>query len=528
MNSPDPATLARLMGLMCDAIALRGAQQAEAALAALDQALALDPSFLPLYMQRAGLLQEMGALPEAIAACAACLDLAPDYDEARALHRSLLQRWATQCELKTADEGPSGSAALIDLARARLQLDQPLPALAAVERALASGQAGLALHALHADILLRLNRHEEALECYPPAADEDQARALHAFNMADILRRMGRIEQAQAAFEQALRWHPDFPEAEVGRAHMLLSQQHYAEGWRAHEARFGIAELARRGIDSPRPRWRAGEEVRGKRVLLWAEQGQGDTLQFARYIPLVVQQAAEVSLCAPASLLAVLAPCLPQVRCMANPGEAPDHDLHASLLSLPLLLGLPDPRQGPSSPYLAAQPQRVQQWQAYLSALWPAMPRRPRIGIAWAGRQYATVHHSRDIPLNALAPLWTLPADFVSLQVEVPAGDQAAHATLAQRLHTPTLADWADTAALLCALDLVISVDTAVVHLAGALGVPCLLPLRYDGEWRWGVKGSQTPWYPSLQLLRQRERGQWGPVVEEMLAVCTQRLLQPK
>jgi len=515
MNAPDPANLAGIMGLMCEAIALRGAGQPEAAIAALDQALMLDASFLPVLMQRASLLHETGVLAAAAAAYESCLNLVPDYDEARTAHRAVLQQWAGALA-----EAPRSDQRVL-LARLYYQLDQPLLALATIEAA--RPLAALEDQALYADILLRLNRHEEALACYGDDAADGEARALIAFNRADILRRMGRIEAAQAGYEEALRWHPDFPQARVGRAHMLLTRGDYAEGWREHEERFQIPELARRAIATPSPRWQPGESLSGKHVLIWSEQGQGDCLQFARYLPLVAAQAAQVTLCAPAGLLAVLAPSFPQIRCVPHVSEAGPHDCHASLLSLAYLLDLPHPSQAPSAPYLNVDPIRLQQWQQQLGDGVEASPRRPRIGLAWAGRQYATPHPSRDVPLAEWLPLFELPVEVVSLQAEIPLADQGVHLALAGRLRSFPLADWADSAALACALDLVISVDTAVVHLAGALGLPCFLPQRLEGEWRWGVQGGQSAWYPSVRLFRQQQRGQWGSVVQEIVAACRER-----
>lgn len=521
MNAPDPATLAGIMGLMCEAIALRGAGQPAAALAALDQALRLDAGFLPVLMQRASLLQETGDLPAAAAAYQACLDLLPDYDEARVAHRAVLLQWVDVLQARLLQEGARPVDQRVLLARLYHQLDQPHAALSAIEPALPL--PALEDQALHADILLRLNRHEEALRCYPDDAAEDEARALIAFNRADILRRMGRIEAAQAGYEEALRWHADFPQAQVGRAHMLLTRGDFAEGWREHEARFRIPELARRAITTPSPCWQHGESLSGKHILLWSEQGQGDCLQFARYLSLVAAQAAQVTLCAPAGLLAVLAPSFAQVRCVAHVSEAGPHDCHASLLSLPYLLDLPHPSQAPSAPYLKVDPIRLQQWQQRLAETAAASPRRPRIGLAWAGRQYATPHPTRDVPLAEWLPLFELPVEVVSLQVEIPLADQDVHQELSGRLRTFPLADWADSAALACALDLVISVDTAVVHLAGALGLPCFLPQRLECEWRWGVQGEQSAWYPSVRLFRQQQRGQWGSVVEEIVAASRER-----
>lgn len=539
MMISDPAILARVMALMCEAIALRGAEQPEAALAVLDQALALDPAFLPVHMQRAELLEQLARWEAAVAAYDACLDIAPDFADAISAQRRALEALAGHCRSRLAEPelAPSQQIALrLLLGQTLLKLDHPETALAETDAALLLAADALPVRALHADILLRLNRHEEALRCYPdrPAgpspAPSDAARiAVESYNRSDILWRMGELAQAQASVEQALRWQPEFAQARVAQAHLLLMQEDYQRGWAGHEARFGIAELARRVPAFDSPPWRRGEVLAGKHVLLWAEQGQGDTLQFARYISVVAARAERVSLCAPASLLPLLAASFPGIDCVSLPQQAAPHDLHASLLSLPWLLDLPHPRQSPAPPYLRVDPQAVQDWRLRLDAELGgpdgADRRRPRIGLAWAGRQYATIHHSRDLPLAELAPLMALPVDLVSLQREIPRNDGATHAALGPRLLSVALADWADTAALAGALDLVISVDTAVAHLAAALGRPTWLALRRAGEWRWGLQQARTDWYPTMRLFRQHERGQWATVVQEMVAACRAQFL---
>lgn len=527
MNNHDPAALARLMGLMCEAIALRGAGQAAPALAALDQALALDPAFIPVHMQRAGLLEETGEHAAAVAAYEACLDIAPDFTDARAAHGLALERLAAHCEARLAASADGAALALVEfeLAGALFKLQRLPQALSHIDRALAADAGNFAALALRADILLRLNRHEEALAAYQgytPSGHEQ--RALGAFNRADILRQMGAVDQALAGYDEALRLHPGFPQAQVGRAHMLLMRGDYEDGWRQHEGRNDIAELAGRRLRSERPSWRPGEDIAGRHLLLWAEQGLGDTLQFARYIGAAARRAGRVTVCVPPGLLPLLAPSFPDCAFVVNDKAPPPHDVHASLLSLPLLLDLPDPGQAPSSPYLRTDVQRAAGWREELDARLSAVVRRPRIGIAWAGRQYATIHYSRDIALARLAPLFELPVDVISLQPEIPAGDTAARAALGDRLHDVALADWADTAALMQSLDLVISVDTAVAHLAGALGLPALLMLRFEGEWRWGLQPKTSAWYPRTQLLRQAARGEWDDVVQRAAAAILTHL----
>lgn len=514
MNDFSPAALAHLMGLMCEAIALRGEGRTAQALDALDQALALDPRFLPACMQRAELLCEAGEYAVAVAAYEACLDIVPDFDDARVAYRRSLVGLVARCEAAPASDAVAG----FTHATALFKLDRVADALVQVERVLAADAGHFPSLALRADLLLRQNRHDEALASYD-GVEED---ALATFNRADILRQMGRTDEALAGYTEALQRHPGLAQAQVGRAHMLLMRGDFAEGWRAHEARKQIPELAGRSVRSDRPAWQPGQDIRGKHLLLWAEQGLGDALQFARYIGPAADRAGRTTVCVPPGLLPLLAPSFPECDFTVNDKAPPSHDVHASLLSLPLLLDLPDPTRAPTVPYLKPDADAVVRWKQLLDDTCGNSPRRPRIGIAWAGRQYATIHHSRDIPLAQLAPLFELPVDFISLQPQIPAGDLVAREVLGERLRDVPLADWADTAALVEALDLIVSVDTAVAHLAGALGRQALLMLRFEGEWRWGPAAARTTWYPATLLARQQRRGEWGEVIEQAASVCRQ------
>ncbi|WP_040502225.1 tetratricopeptide repeat protein [Herbaspirillum sp. YR522] len=520
MIDHDPATLGQLMEFMCSAIAINGAGQPAQAIALLDQALALAPAFLPIHMQRADLLLQAGNAAAAVHAYRHCLAIAPTFDEARQPYRQALLALVAQCEAALAT-GVFTASTTMQLASAHLALDQPLPALASIDLLLAAQPDDFSARALRADILLRLNRHEEALACYQgfvggDASDEQQV--LLAYNSATILRQMGRFDHALAQFEHALQRRPSFAQARVGRAHLHLLQGDFVAGWEGHEARHEIEELARARPHSTQPPWRPGQDVRGLDVLLWAEQGQGDTLQFARYIGVVAARAARTTICCPPAMASLLAMSFPTCEFVSDDKRLPPHDLMASLLSLPQLLGLPDPAAAPPPPYLVADPARRCHWRS-------SGAQRMRIGITWAGRQYATIHHTRDIPLSALLPLFDLAIDFVALQPDIPATDTEALATLEQgrqpgRLQRVPLADWADTAALVAELDAVISVDSAVAHLAGALARPGWLLLRLEGEWRWGLAPRATAWYPSLQLVRQQVRGQWDEPVKQVRHAC--------
>jgi tetratricopeptide (TPR) repeat protein len=524
MIDNDPATLAQLMELMCSAIVLNGDGQPGPAIAALDQALALAPGFVPVLMQRAALLLQVGDADGAVRGYQDCLDLVPGFEDARHEHRQALLALVAQCEAALAG-GATKPQTCMQLASARLALDQPLLALASIDTQPERDPASFPARALRADVLLRLNRHEDALACYQDGIDGHDGgdqQTLLAYNRGTILSLMGRVDEAMVQFDVALQRSPSFSRARVGRAHMLLLRGDFVAGWEQHETRHEIAELARNWPRSEQPHWQPGQDVRDLHVMLWAEQGQGDTLQFARYIGQVAALAARTTVCCPASMASLLAMTFPTCQFVSDDKNLPPHDVIAPLMSLPRLLGLPDPAASPMPPYLRADPARSSHWQSRPSG-------RLRIGLAWAGRQYATIHHTRDIPLAALRPLFALPIDFVALQPDIPAGDTEVLAAIengpqAGRLHRVALADWADTAALVGELDAVISVDSAVAHLAGAMARPVWALLRFEGEWRWGLAPGTTAWYPSMQLVRQQVRGQWDEPVRAVRDACAAML----
>lgn len=500
------------MSLMCEAIALGGAGMHGPALEKVAAGLAIDPGFFPLLMQRGRLQEQAGDFQAAVASYEECLALSPTLADAAAARTQALHALVGQCDRSLAG---SLTAAVSDIgvakAHALFKLGLHDSALEALAPAVAAMPADYSLLNLRADILLRLNRHEEALVCYEPAASGDMA--LVQFNRGNVLRQMGRFGEALSCYEQAIFHHPDFAEARVARSHLLLMAGRYEEGWREHEARRAIARIRRADVRSASPPWQPGISLAGKTVLLWAEQGLGDSLQFVRYLPDAAQRAGQTIVCVPPGLLPLLQRSFPMCRFIDNDKALPAHDLHAPLLSLPLLLERPDPAQGPLPPYLVADPVRVADWAARLAGR-----RRPRIGIAWAGRQYGDVNHTRDLALAQIQPVLGADADFISLQQIVPGADRQYAETL-PHLQTFALDDWDDTAALVANLDMVVSIDSAVAHLAGALDRPVALMLRLEGEWRWGLQPERSAWYPHMRLFRQRERGNWESVVDEVAAL---------
>jgi tetratricopeptide (TPR) repeat protein len=359
-------------------------------------------------------------------------------------------------------------------------------------------------------VLDNLGRYAEAL------ADIDrmlglQADHLDAINNGGmILARMGRFKEALACYNRSLSLKPDQAQAFYNRSLIRLSLGDWIRGFQEFESRWNTAPLNNARLQGLGPLWPGGDEpLLRKTILVYHEQGYGDTLQCVRYVPLLAQRGAKVILAVLPALEALMRS-LPGVAEVISGAQAlPPHDCQCPLMSLPLAFRTtPDTVPG-AIPYLAAEPARVKAWQLRLGS-----SSKLRIGIAWGGRRYAPINYARDIPLAALRPLFSLDAEFVSLQTEIADSDRACLEGLPQlRRLGEALADFADTAALVENLDLVIAVDTALVHLAGAMGKPVWLMNRYASCWRWLQNLTDSPWYPTLRQFRQSVVGDWTSVV---------------
>ena len=330
-----------------------------------------------------------------------------------------------------------------------------------------------------------------------------------AYNsLGDTLRNMRRLDEATVALQAALRLRPTYPEAQVSLAFVHLQAGRYAEGWRLHEARWGAGPWRKRTRPAG-PAWR-GERLDGRRLLLLAEQGLGDTLQFCRYASLI-PPGGRIVLQVQAPLVRLLRS-LAGVEAVYAPTDMPaQSDVQQSLMSLPHIFGTTLDTVPTGIPYLRADPSQVAAWRDRLSSL-PGL----RVGLVWAGDPSMAADSRRSLTLAELAPLAPLDGvSYVSLQLGALAG-QRAPAGLSLHDVAGQLSDFADTAAAVSALDLIIAVDTAVIHLAGALGRPAWLLNRFDTCWRWLAAGDSSPWYPTLRLFRQPAPGDWATVLQNV------------
>ncbi len=307
------------------------------------------------------------------------------------------------------------------------------------------------------------------------------------------------------AYQRAIELRESYAEARHALAMVYLQQGHFEQGWSDYEYRWKLA-ASPRPYQHRQPQWR-GESLEGKTILLYTEQGLGDTLQFARYIPMVAKQAGRVYLvCQPALERLFLQ--WPSVHLLTDLYERlPAYDLHCAVTSLPLAFGTRLDSIPAQVPYLLPDPALAERWSRRLGATG-----RLRVGLAWAGNPLHQNDRQRSIALSRLAPPLAQLADrvaFYSLQK----GDAAGKGREVPELNLvdldTELNDFTDTAAAISCLDLVISVDTAVAHLAGALGVRVWTLLAFASDWRWLLDRTDSPWYPTMRLFRQRTAGDW-------------------
>lgn len=366
-------------------------------------------------------------------------------------------------------------------------------------------------------VIFRQGRRQAAMDVWAEALALFPAQPLPRHNLATLLAEFGQKEEARRLVEQALQIDPDFHQTRLAYAGMLLAEGDYAQGWPMFESRLRMPPLANDFAHfDPVDRW-TGQPLAGRSLLLFGEQGLGDQLQFVRYLALLHALApGELILCCHPSLIPLFSAVDRATLFVSLHDPLPPFDYFCPLMSLPLIFNT-QLATIPAQPYLRAEPQRQADWARRLAAT----PGR-RVGLVWGGnprrqdKESERTDARRSITLAHYAPLWDIPGiSFFSLQKGEPAA-QIKDWPMAERPlldYTDELDDFADTAALLMNLDLVISVDTSVVHLAGGLGKPVWVLSRLDGCWRWLEGRADSPWYPSARIFRQAEYGDWSSVI---------------
>jgi hypothetical protein len=396
---------------------------------------------------------------------------------------------------------------------ALLELGRPREALENFDRLLACDPTHFDGLGNHANALLKLNRVAEALAAYDRALELAPKNAQLLTNRAVALRRLDRPQEAAMSAARALRSKPDFAQARFVESVARLTLGDFSAGWRGYEARWAVGAAAAKDRRFAAPLWLGKESLKGQTILLHAEQGFGDTIQFVRYAPLVAARGAKIILEVQPQLVRLLSRIPGVETVIARKKPLPRFDCHCPLLSLPLAFAT-EPETIPAEvPYIAPADEDVQAWRARL----PQLPQqRPLVGLVWSGERSHDNDLNRSLRLKTLTPLLDLPdVQFVSLQHEVREEDAALLRSRPDVLRIgANFRDFADTAAAIAALDMVISVDTAVAHLAGAMGKPLFLLLPFAADFRWLRERADSPWYPTARLFRQPQFGDWDSVVK--------------
>ena len=422
---------------------------------------------------------------------------------------------AVACYRRALDLWPEFPDAHNGLGSALGELGRPDEAAACFRRALDLRPDFPEAHNNLGTVWQELGRLDAAVACYRQALGLRPDYVEAHDNLGNVLRVQGRPAEAAACFRQALRLRPAYPEAHYDLALLLLAQGDMAAGWPEYEWRWQTPEMATARRSFATPQWR-GEPAEGRTLLIHAEQGFGDTIQFCRYAGLAAARGWRVVLEVQPPLVRLLRSLTGVDQVVARGGELPPFDFHCPMLSLPLAVGTTVATIPGDTPYLHADAAQVAVWRTRAASLpTPGV----RVGLAWAGNPrrespaLAAVDRRRSIAPERLAPLLALPGvHFFSLQKDGPAAPGGLPLTDAMN----DMTDFADTAALIASLDLVISVDTAVAHLAAALGRPVWLLDRFDPCWRWLTGRRDSPWYPTLRLYRQPHPGDWDSVIAEV------------
>lgn len=501
--------------------------QQPSAFAELQKCIETDPTFAPAQLNMGVLLAESGRKQEALAFFQKAVDLAPDYSEAHInLGRTLLlldqyRRAVPHLRVAVAVL-PDQPDIIIALGTALLRSGEPGQAYAYFRQALRLGVEQVELYSLLNDALVQLGRFEEAEKWISEALKRRPKSAELHCTYGSTCKMRGRIDEALASYELALAYEPGNIRARWNRSLALLHRGDYQLGWADYDVRMSEPYAMR--IKTSQPMW-DGSPLNGKTLLVHPEQGFGDVLQFVRYVPLIRERfgAGRVIMMCPTPLLRVIKGCPGLEEVIPEDPTFAGFDEHIPLLSLPHRFGTTLANIPGQQPYILPEPDRVAHWTNKLAELESGKPQRPyRIGIVWTGNPHNTVNRFRLVPLHAFEPIARIPnVQLYNLQ-RIFGLDQLA--LYGQRLGVidpaPHLSDrpedFADTAALIANLDLVITVCTSVAHLAGAMGAKTWLALSTNADWRWLLHRPDSPWYPTLQIFRQQEIDRWDTVFHEM------------
>jgi len=475
----------------------------------------------------AALLLRSGRLQEAESVYRKILELDSENREALFVTAQLLKSQGKEGEAGIYERrflalGPTQNDVHIRMGRFLHVLGKYEEAESAYRKAMELGCNSVELYRSMGDVFLDSGNAAEALNHYQKALKLQPGSAPTHAVMAEACRLLNRLDDALLHARKALAIDPSLQFSKETVASILLAQGNYESGWQLKEERFDSAnavQLDQMGIAhlvesfSTKPWWR-GEDLKGQTLLVWSEQGAGDNFMMMRYLPLLKQKGAgAVIVYCEASLVKIMLAMTSLVVDKQLALSKDTFDLQCSTMSLPYLFGTRLDSIPASVPYLNLPPAASRKWAEQLKKF-PGL----KVGIVWAGNKTMSRDRLRSVSLESLAPLMAVPGvQFVSLQKDEATHELAAHGGRILDW-MEACDDWSDTAALIASLDLVIGVDTAIVHLAGALGKPVWLLNRFETEWRWLIDREDSPWYPTMRIFRQPEIHDWASAIERVAA----------
>ncbi len=541
---------------------LKELDRLDEALAAYDRALKQKPDLAEAQLNRGLTLIDKNRLVEALAAFRQAAALQPNMARAHlgradAHHRLRQNKQAlVAIEAALAIE-PKYVDALVVKSGFLVRMERGDEALAAAEQAIACGPSDPTAHAARSAALCKVNRFDEALaeadEAIRLAPEEPEGYVVRALALSELARveeqwemlqvaerlgasghdfhevraialaELGDLSEAAASFEQAIELEPDLARSHYYYSMLLLYLGRFERGWAEHEWRIKDASFKQLALTKVAPPWQ-GESLDGKKILVFSEQGLGDAIQFARFVPDVVARGGRVTFSVMRVLAGIVARSFPAIDVTANLGLRRDFDYQVSVMSLPYVLGRGADTRTESVPYLVADGVRVDKWRERVG------PEGFKVGVAWQGNPGYYRDRYRSIPLRRFAPLAAVPGvRLISIQA-INGLDQldALPAGMTVERFGAEIEDNPDgleeVAGLMANLDLLITSDTGTAHLAGALGRPIWVALRYRPDWRWLHERTDSPWYPTMRLFRQTRHDDWDGVFAEIVAALGEKV----
>jgi tetratricopeptide (TPR) repeat protein len=508
--------------------ALQALGQRAEAIRCFKRVIAERPTFAEAYNNLGNVLREDGQYTQSIDALQQAISLKPEYAAAfnglgSALRADGQLKEAISAFRRALSLKKVYPEALNNLGNALHEAGDNEGAISALKEAAAIGQNSAEVRNNLGSVYRDTGRLEEAIEWFDQALALQPKFADAHNNRASSLQALGRIDDAIAGYRAAIDARPNDEVAHVNLGITLLLKGDVETGWREYEWRWRDKERAQLLKRLGKPRWN-GEQIKRQRLLLHAEQGFGDTIQFVRYLPMVAERSGAKIILQVQPQLVPLIEGLPHVNKLVEQNtRLPDFEFHCPLLSLPSVLNT-NLTSIPTKPmpYLQAPKKLVKRWVARMAEAGGGR----KIGIVWAGQSEHLNDKNRSMPLAALAPLSQVPnIQLFNLQKGM-AADQLEDAKslgLSVIDWTRDLTDFAETAALMQNLDLIITVDTAAVHLAGALARPTFLLLPFVPDWRWLLDRADSPWYPSVTIFRQPRIGDWATPVKQIVEALSRQ-----